>query len=193
MRTVGSHRYDSREESGPSRSRAESPASLALPLVWAVNLMYAGAALTVVALVLDLVTAGSQRGIIRQEYRAGNPGRQLVGSDLDLAVKVAVVALVVGGTVRLLLWLWMGWKNGQGRAWARIVGTVFGVINLLSVTYLGRETVGPQIITVIDSVVGAAVTVLLWLPSSSRYYRASSRRHVQTHPPKGRCGPGAVS
>ncbi len=155
----------------PRKAASSLPPSLAA----AVKLMYAGAAITVLALVLDLASAGSQRNIVRQEYLVANPGKELSGVDLDVAVKAAVVALIIGATIRLLLWLWMAWKNGQGRRWARVVGTVFGVVNLFSFTYLGRETLGPQIITIIDTVLGVAVMVLMWLKSSSQYYSAGSR------------------
>jgi hypothetical protein len=146
------------------------PAPAARPLALAVKLMYAGAALTVVALALDLLTAGSQRGIVQQEYENAHPGSQLSGLDLAVAVKVAVISLIIGASIRLLLWLWMAWKNGQGRRWARIVGTVFCVINLFSYTYLARETAGPQAITIIDMALGVVITVLMWLRSSSQYY-----------------------
>jgi hypothetical protein len=151
------------------------PVSPAPPLALAVKLMYAGAALTVVALALDLLTAGSQRSIVQQEYENAHPGSQLSGVDLDVAVKVAVVSLIIGATIRLLLWLWMAWKNSQGRRWARIVGTVFCVINLFSYTYLARETAGPQAITIIDMALGVAITVLMWLRSSSHYYEDARR------------------
>jgi hypothetical protein len=39
--------------------------------------------------------------------------------------------LVAGALITIGLWLWMGWANGRGRSWARIVAAVLFGINTL--------------------------------------------------------------
>lgn len=138
----------------------------------AVRLMYGGAGLTALALVIDVATAGSQRAIVEAAYREAHAGQELRGIDLGIAVKYAVIALIIGASIRLVLWLWMAWQNGRARPWARVVGTIFGVINLGSLSYLAKETLGSQVITVVDVVLGVVVTVLMWRRDSTAAYDA---------------------
>lgn len=165
-------------EHAVDRPQQRSLKALPPPLAMAVRLMYVGALLTALALIIDVATAGLQPAIVQQTFRQTNPGGQLSGSDLDIAVKAAVIALIIGATIRLLLWLWMAWKNGQARPWARIVGTVFGVINLGSLTYLDRETAGSKVITVLDVILGLIIIALLWHKNSATAYRRTAKRRA---------------
>lgn len=56
------------------------------------------------------------------------------GTALDVLVAVVAGVVVLFGAVSALLWWWMAWKNGQGRAWARITATVLGGFNIVSTT-----------------------------------------------------------
>jgi hypothetical protein len=100
-------------------------------------------------------------------------------STIDAAYSVAIVAGVIGGIIAVLLWLWMAWKNGQGRSWARVVATVFGGLNLLSTIFslTSPQADGLSIsISLINLVLAGAILVFLWRKESSAYYDAVSRR-----------------
>lgn len=157
---------------------AEGPAPEQPPSMrTAVRLMWAGAALSLVSLIVTLATLDSLRSHLRQQLADSNS--TLSANDLDVVYNTAVVAAVVGSLVAILLWLWMAWKNGQGRSWARIVATVLGVINLLSSAYTilsGRALEVSAILTVVNLLLAIAILVLMWNKESSAFYAESSRR-----------------
>jgi len=82
--------------------------------------MYAGAALSGIAAVIGLTAVGSVRTTLRNQT---NPA--LSTSQINLAVNVFIVGVVVVGLIGIGLWLWMAVKSKAGRNWARITGTVF--------------------------------------------------------------------
>ena len=72
----------------------------------------------------------------------------------------------------------MAWKNGQGRAWARVVATIFIVVNTLSMPgtafLIGAVSVG-SVSYVASMILGVTVLILLWRRTSSDYYKAVSK------------------
>jgi hypothetical protein len=91
----------------------------------AVKLMYAGAALSAIAVIITLVTVGSLKSAIV----ARDPN--YTSAQLHTAEVVGVASAVIGGLIAIGLWLWMAWANGRGQTWARIVSAVFFGINTL--------------------------------------------------------------
>jgi hypothetical protein len=81
---------------GQAPPRQQPPRSV----LTAVKLMYAGAGLEVLGLVLNLIIVG----------RVGSSG---------------VFSGIVGPAVGVALWLWMATANKAGQNWARITSTVF--------------------------------------------------------------------
>jgi len=140
----------------------------------AVKLMWAGAALTGLSVVLGL----TQTEGIREELST----QQLpTGTTLDAAVTAAIVATIVVGVITAALWVLMAIMNRRGKTWARIVATVLGALNIL-VNLLalgGAGGVRPSISLVsgvVSVLLAAVVIVLLWRPESSRWYDAMSSR-----------------
>jgi hypothetical protein len=137
----------------------------------AIKLMYVGAALEVVGLIVAIATAGSVRSRI-----AKNPPK--INGKLATATQIASLAHfeialgIAGGLIGVVLWLWMARKNGQGRSWARILSTVFFVISTLSL--LSLRTGDPTAITIVSVLLtwltGLGTIVLLWLPASSPFF-----------------------
>ncbi len=142
----------------------------------AVKLMYAGAALSLLASIYSLVTLGSLRDTIEESVRETDPNASQ--STIDAAYAVSIGFVVVVSLISVALWLWMAWKNGQGRAWARIVATVLGALNVL-VTLGGLTQPGSEGLTMIlgllTVLLGVAILVLLWKKESSQYYDAVTR------------------
>ena len=96
------------------------------PVRTAVLLMYAGAALSAIEIIIGLTTIASLKNAIRSKY----PGYS--SSQLHTAEVVGVTTVVVIGLIAIGLWLWMAWANGAGKSWARVVATVFFGLNTLS-------------------------------------------------------------
>ena len=143
----------------------------------AVKLMYAGAVLSVIGLIVTLLSLSSLRSELRDEIARSNP--DFTTQDLDNLYHVTVGVAVVFGLIGTALWLWMAWKNGQGRRWARIVATVLGGLNLISsilTIAAGSSLAISEILTVINLILAIVILVLLWRKDSSAFYAESSGR-----------------
>ncbi|MFC5676538.1 proline-rich domain-containing protein [Aeromicrobium endophyticum] len=151
------------------------PSSIAL----AVKLMYAGAVLSVLSLIYSFTTLGSLKDDIRAELLKNDT--TVSQSTIDAAYAVTITIAVVFGLIGALLWVWMAWKNGQGRSWARVVATVLGAFNLIGLLFTAAGS-NSETVTVISSVISVVlavvILVLLWKKESSDFYSAAeaSRR-----------------
>jgi hypothetical protein len=147
--------------------RREAPPSV----LNAVKLMYFGAVLSGVAAIIGLTAVGSVRTTLHNQ---ANPA--LSTSQINLAVNVFIVGVVVVGLIGIGLWLWMAVKSKAGRNWARITGTVFFAINTLlllgSITRPGAAA--SRIVNILGWLVGLGAIILLWRRSSSDFFKAQS-------------------
>lgn len=133
----------------------------------AVTLMYVGAGLSLVGLILALSTTSN----IRHAYRKALPHASAHTITQD--VHAVQVAIVVEAIIEIGLWLWMAWKNRAGANWARILSTVFFGISTLSILVsISQPTaVLNKLLTLLSWLVGLAIIVLLWRKESSAYFR----------------------
>ena len=158
----------------PGPLRPPAPA----PVLTAVKLMYAGAAVSTVNLISGLVfiISGNTAG------HAEVNGRILTAAQASQLDPVLITVAIVFGLVVISLWLWMARANGQGRNWARIVSTVlFGLatLQLISQASLQRPAghvgfavvVFGVIVPVLTLVVGLAAVWLLWRPASTAFFK----------------------
>ncbi len=128
----------------PEPVRAGPPASV----LTAVKVMYAGAAVSALSLILTLATIGSLRTAIH------NRDHNLTSAQLHSAEVVAVAAAVIFGLVGIGLWLWMAYANKAGRNWARITSTVFFGIDTMSLLAGLRQA---------EPVLTRVVSIVIWL------------------------------
>ena len=139
------------------------------PIRVAVTLMYIGAGLAGLSIVLVLLLMGS----LRDQVRDNNP--TFSDSRVDTAVTYGVTIVVVSALIGVALWLWMAHENGAGKMWARTVATVLGVLNIvLTLIRMGANTTGVNILGLVYIALAVAILVLLYRPDSTAYYRAKS-------------------
>ena len=141
-------------------------------IVRAVQVMYAGAAASLIGIVVDMTTLSSTKAeIIRR-----NPS--LTATQVSNAEHVAIGLFIVGGLLGAALWFWIAQMSKAGRNWARIVGTVLFAIDTISV-FAGAATVAggaaARIYSIIVWLIGLATVVLLWQRASSEYFRGAPR------------------
>jgi CDP-diglyceride synthetase len=142
------------------------------PVLTAVKLMYAGAAVSAGNLIISLAVIGGLKA-----YHGRFLGHSLTAAQVS-DLNTVIIAAVVTGLVVIALWLWMARANGQGRNWARILSTVlFGLATLELTPYLfgfgevSGVTVFGLIFPLLTWLVGLAVVWLLWRPASSAFFR----------------------
>jgi hypothetical protein len=148
---------------------AAVPAAPPPPLLTAVRLMYVGAALSVLFLILGLALAGSLRDQIAEDQP------DLSTSELDAAVAISTAFAVIIGLISVGLWIWMAVMNRKGRSWARIVATILGGLNIVfTLIGLTQNTGIGTVVNLISIALAAAILWLLYRPESSAYYAAMS-------------------
>jgi hypothetical protein len=150
----------------------------------AVKLIYAGAAVSTVNLILFLAL------IADVEIYHAVLGHRLTAAQLSQASTPVITTFILWDLVPIAVWLWMARACGRGRNWARIVSTVlFGAatLNLTSAfNWLppgNHLTLVPMIngptLAVLYWLVGLAVVWLLWRPASRAYFRPPGYTQAQ--------------
>ena len=114
----------------PSGGQVPEPVRPGPPpsVVMAVRLMYAGAVVSAVSLVVGLATVGNLRDALHKSDPSLTP------TQLHNLQTVVIVGSVAIGVISIGLWLWMALMNKAGKSWARIVATVlFGLDTLFQI------------------------------------------------------------
>lgn len=152
----------------PTPQTSERPPSIQN----AVRLMYAGAAVSAVVIIVALVTISSTRNAIHADFPRYSADR------VHKAALALVIYEVVIQVITIGLWLWMAAANKAGKSWARIVSSVlFGLNTLILFSSLARPHAAIGIVLlVIVWLAGLGAIILLWLGDSSAYFAASKTR-----------------
>ena len=157
------------------RDQQAAAAAVARPssVTRAVQLMYVGAALSVVG----IVVAWTTKSQLRDQIEATSP--TLTPDQVESAVTISLWAGIVVGLIAVGLWLWMAAANGAGKSWARVLATVLGGLGVLSAILSLTTGTGITIaLQLLSLVLAVAILVLLWRPASSAYFQARSARQV---------------
>ncbi len=142
------------------------------PVRIAVLLMYAGAAVTAIGLVLSVIAVATGQ----KALRASHP--HATAAQLHATQNVLITIAIASGILEIAAWLLMARANRNGLKWARIVATVlfaFSTANLASHLH-GTATIGNTIYSVLIWLAGLGAVVLLWLRESSAYFGGRSAR-----------------
>ncbi len=133
----------------------------------AVKLMYAGAAVSTVSLVISLTSISGTKAAIRKAKPS------LTVAQVNQLNTFIVALAVVSGVVGVALWLWMARANGQGRNWARIMSTVlFGLATLDMFGVLSQpKTLLGLVFPVLTWLVGLGAVILLWRRESGEFFK----------------------
>jgi hypothetical protein len=132
----------------------------------AVSLMYAGAAVGALSCIVEGATKHS---VMFYSYNSTSSGTTVHAA--NFLVSGIIAAIFTGG-----LWLWMAWKAGAGRNWARVLSSVFfgfaclGLIGGLATLASSGSAVLAFILTLAQWGVGLAAIIQLWRPESSEFF-----------------------
>jgi hypothetical protein len=156
----------------PSAGQAPEPARPGPPtsVVQAVRLMYAGAVVSAVSLVVGLATTGSLRTALHKSDPSLTPAQ------LHTAQTALVVGSVAIGLIGIGLWLWMARTNQAGKSWARVVASVlFGLDTLFLLLGLARAgAAAGTLVSILTWLIGGGAVFLLWRKDANEYFAAQS-------------------
>jgi hypothetical protein len=172
----GSNQYQPYPGSDQPPARRTPPPSVT-NAVW---LMYAGAAVSVIRLILDILTRSQLKADLARHRRtiAGLTPHGLAHAATGLLViDLVVVVLTIG------LWILIAEASRRGQGWARITGTVLFALDTISLAVgsaglglRGSQPTLPRIAAGLIWVIGLVVVVLLWQRKSNAFFRGDSAR-----------------
>jgi hypothetical protein len=147
----------------------------------AVRIMYAGAAVSTVYLILLLALIGDIK------VRHATPGHHLTAAEVSTLNPLVITQFTASGLALTALWLWMARANGQGRNWARSLSAVLFGLATLNLAAFGtpgiRESLVPMafgpILPVLTWLAGLAAMWQLWRPASTAYFKPPGFTHAR--------------
>jgi hypothetical protein len=148
------------QPAGPLRSPVPAPVRTA------VKLMYAGAAVSTVPLIIALAYSGDI-----QAYHIAPFGHRLTAAQIIQWRPLIITVVIVIGLVAPALWLWMVRETGQGRNWACALSTVLFGLATLRLAGRVKDGVALFLIAALTWLAGLAVVWLLWRPASSAFFK----------------------
>jgi len=133
----------------------------------AVKLMYAGAAVSVISLIISLADISGTKDAIKKAKPS------LTATQVNQLNTFIITLAIVSGVIGIALWLWMARANGRGRNWARILSTVlFGLATLDLFGVLSQpKTVLGLVFPLLTWLIGAGAVFLLWRRESSEFFK----------------------
>jgi hypothetical protein len=158
----------------PSGGKTVTPERPAEPVSVqrAVKLMYVGAAVSTVSLVISLISIGGTKAAIRKQRPS------LTVAQVNQLDTFIIALALISGLAGVALWLWMARANGQGRNWARIVGSVLfflATLDLYGVLSQPKTLLG-LVFPVLTWLVGLGATILLWRKESTAFFKPQQLR-----------------
>ena len=142
----------------------------------AVRLMWFGAAVSVVQLVVWLARLDHLKASVRKQMNQN--GHLYSQTTFGLRFGLSIVVGLVTGIAIVAVWAWMARKNDQGLTWARVVASCltayFAVASAFAFAFQNTTAIG-KVETVVNVILGIAITVLLWRKESSEFYAANPK------------------
>lgn len=144
-------------------------------VVMAVRLMYAGAVVSALSLIVGLATVGS----LRSSLHKAQPS--LTAAQLHNLQTVVVVGSVFIGVISIGLWVWMALMNKAGKAWARIVATVlFGLDTIFLLLGVARAgAAAGTLVSILTWLIGLGAVIYLWRKDASAYFSPQAGQNPQ--------------
>jgi hypothetical protein len=150
----------------PETTRPSAPASVRN----AVKVMYAGAAASIIGIIIGIATAGATKNAIARHSPT------LTASQVNSTEHILVAGAIVGGVIGAALWIIIARSCQGGKNWARITGTVFFAIATLNAFggFLAPIAAVSRIWTFVIWLIGLTAVVLLWQRSSTDYFKSAA-------------------
>ncbi len=158
---------------GPAAQQVPQPSSVRTA-VW---LMYGGAVLSAITAILVLVLGGRIKKAIGKAAVKTNAtlireGKKPLTLSQIHSLETALVGIVVIVLViSVILWVFMAWANGRGKAWARIVASVLFGLNTLYLLLVVSRAGTSVLFVALGWLLGLGAIIMLWRRESSAYFK----------------------
>ncbi len=149
----------------PETRRPPAPAAV----LTAVKVMYAGAAASLLGIVVDTLTVNATKTAIQKR------SPHLSASQLNSSQHVLVAGFIAGGVIAAVVWIVLARACLQGRNWGRITGTVLFALSCVD-TLVGLTAPIALAVKLWGALVwllALTAIVLLWRRGSSAFFKAA--------------------
>ena len=155
--------YPGSETQLPQTQRVPVPAAVRN----AVKAMYAGAAASLLGIVVEVLTVNATKTAIEKRSPA------MTASQVSSAQHALIAGFVAGGVIAAAVWIFLALACRRGHRWARITGTVlFGLATLDTVVGLTAPLAGPvKLWGLLVWLAGLVAVTFLWRRSSTAFFR----------------------
>ncbi|MFN2608476.1 MAG: hypothetical protein ABR511_11400 [Acidimicrobiales bacterium] len=139
------------------------------PILNAMRLMLARAALGILSLIVLLATRDTLKSEILKHNRTADPAR------LDSLLNTAVVVGVVFGILFTVLYVILALQVRNGRNWARVVTFVLAGLGIVgALASLGQpEPALSRLLSIVGGLIDVAIIVMLTRLPSREYFRTA--------------------
>jgi hypothetical protein len=136
-------------------------------VIYAVRLMYVGAALGVAYLVVVVTSKSALRTAVAKKDPSFDSHK------LDSVVTVSTVSALVVGVIYLMLFVLLALQLPKGRNWARVVTWVINALVIIGgLASLGQPVAGATlVVSLIRAAIGVAIVVLLLQKPSNAFFK----------------------
>jgi hypothetical protein len=148
----------------PEATRPPIPASVRT----ATTIMYAGAAASVIAMIVDIATINATRNAFARHF-PDLTTQQLTAQQIPLTV-----GWIIGGLLGATLWIVIARACRAGKNWGRVTGTVaFGVATVEVPGNLAvPEATAARIFFLLIWLIGLVAVIYLWRGDSRAFFTA---------------------
>jgi hypothetical protein len=136
----------------------------------ALKAMYAGAAATIVGVVIEILTVNATKTAIEKH------SPNLSASQVASTQHVLIIGAIAGGLVALCAWIVIARACQNGRRWARITGTVFFALATVDtiVSAVSPVAAPVKIWWPVIWLAGLTAVIFLWRPASTAFFKGST-------------------
>lgn len=158
----------------PEEGGDGEPATIPAKLQRAVWLMYAGAALTLLSIPMNLGDREEMRAGLRDNSQGPKMTEDQINSFVDAVFGLTILLGVVGAG----MWVVMAILNKRGKNWARLTASGLGTLNIMYTLWILSAAVQsgaaaltlPAVVSMLTLAVAVIALVYLWNPGVREWF-----------------------
>jgi Protein kinase domain len=162
----------------PGRRRPPK-AEIPPPVLGAIRLMYVGAAVTLVDLILGSLVAETDSNYWSTHRFAARAAVRLAAKHHQTMANILDTTTALGGVIGIVCWLVIAAACRRAHSWTRVVGTVLLVLDtasLLTVLLATHNDPGVKTASLLIWIIGLAAVIPLWGRQASNFFLAWRKR-----------------
>ena len=137
----------------------------------AIRAMYAGAAATIVGVIIEILTVGATKTAIEKR------SPHLTASQVSSTQHVLIIGFVISGVIAVGIWIFIARACQNGNGWARITGTVLFCLATVDTIASAAAPVASPVKAwwPVIWLAGLVAVIFLWQRASTAFFKGETR------------------